>query len=75
VARSLARLGAPDAALASLRRVVDDGYFCYPAFTSDPWLDGMRGAGGFTAVLEIARARHQSANNAFTDTRGDVLLL
>ena len=74
IARSLARLDAHDAALTSLRRGVDDGYFCYPAFRSDPWLDGVRGDSGFSALLEVARARHEAAASAFTDSRGDVLL-
>jgi DNA-binding winged helix-turn-helix (wHTH) protein len=74
VARSLARLGATDAALASLRRVVGGGYFCYPAFKSDPWLDGVRGTGGFAEVLDAAFERHQSALAMFAEARGMLLL-
>jgi DNA-binding winged helix-turn-helix (wHTH) protein len=74
VARSFARLAMHDAALASLRRVVDDGYFCYPALVSDPWLDGVRATTAFEAVLETARGRHVSAREAFHDAGGDALL-
>jgi DNA-binding winged helix-turn-helix (wHTH) protein len=74
VARSFARLAMHDVALASLRQVVDDGYFCYPALVSDPWLDGVRGTTAFEAVLETARARHMSARAAFHDAGGDALL-
>ena len=74
VARSFARLGANDAALDSLRAVVDGGYFCYPAFASDPWLDDVRQSTAFLAVLEKARARHEAAATAFADAGGDALL-
>ena len=74
IARSLAHLGSHDAALISLRRVVDDGYFCYPAFASDAWLDGVRGSTAFAAVLAAARARHESAAQVFDAAGGDALL-
>jgi hypothetical protein len=51
VARSLAHLTAHDAALATLREVVDGGYWCYPALAADHWLDGIRGTPAFQAVL------------------------
>ena len=74
IARSLAYLGSHNAALTSLRRVVDDGYFCYPAFTSDAWLAGVRGSTAFTTVLDIARARHEAAANDFHVAGGNALL-
>lgn len=74
VARSLARLGERDAALASLRLVVDAGYFCYPAIASDPWLDGIRGTPAFAAVLDTALAHHESAARAFNQAGGEALL-
>ena len=74
VARSLAHLGANDAALALLRAVVDDGYYCARALASDPWLEGVRGTTAFTAVFESATARHESASKAFSDAGGDALL-
>ena len=67
IARTYARLEQHDAALSALARVVDQGYFCYPAFASDPWLDGVRGAAAFDAIMTTAQARHASAAAAFRD--------
>ena len=74
VARSLAHLAAHDAALALLREVVDDGYYCCRALASDPWLDGVRATTAFKTVLETALTRHESASKAFLDAGGDALL-
>lgn len=74
VARSFARLTEPDAALVSLRAAIDGGYFCYPALEGDPWLDSVRGAPAFAAVLDTARARHESTVLAFTEADGQPLL-
>jgi DNA-binding winged helix-turn-helix (wHTH) protein len=64
IARSFARLEAPGDALASLADVLRDGFFCYPAFVSDPWLEGIRDLPPFRELLETARARHESAREA-----------
>ena len=74
IARTYARLEEHDAALSAFARVVDEGYFCYPAFLSDPWLDGLRGAAAFDAIMETAKARHASAARAFQDANGDAVL-
>jgi DNA-binding winged helix-turn-helix (wHTH) protein len=74
VARTLARLGAHDAALESLRAVVNGGYFCYPALISDSWLENVRDSGGFRDVLQVARVRHEAAAASFIEARGDALL-
>lgn len=74
IARTYARLDEHDAALAALARVVDDGYFCYPALASDRWLDGVRRTPAFDAVLETAKARHESAARAFHEAGGEALL-
>ncbi len=65
IARSFARLSAREDALASLSQVVDDGFFCYPAFVTDRWLDEIRDLQAFRDLLEIARLRHESAREAF----------
>jgi DNA-binding winged helix-turn-helix (wHTH) protein len=74
VARSLAHLGAHDAALILLREVVVDGYWCYPAFESDHWLDALRGSPAFQAVRDTARSRHEFAVKVFHDANGPTLL-
>ena len=52
--RHLAHLNQADSALDLLERVVGGGFFCYPAMSSDPWLDPVpvretAGEGGATA--------------------------
>lgn len=74
VARSLAHLGANDAALILLREVVADGYWCYPAFESDHWLDGLRASPAFQTIVDAARSRHESAVKVFHDACGPALL-
>lgn len=74
IARTYARLGKHDAALSAFVRVVDEGYFCYPAFLADPWLDGLRSAAAFDAIMATAKARHASAASAFQDANGDAVL-
>ncbi len=73
LARSFARLSASDDALASLSDVVHDGFFCYPAFITDPWLDGIRHLEPFRELLEIAQSRHESARQAFRGAGGGEL--
>jgi DNA-binding winged helix-turn-helix (wHTH) protein len=74
LARSLAHLAAHDVALALLRAVVDDGYYCARALASDPWLERVRGTTTFAAVFETALARHEEARKAFLDAGGDAIL-
>ena len=74
VARHLAHLGEPDAALELLARVVPDGFFCLPALTRDPWLDPLRGTPAFGAILRDAEARHRRAVISFLTAEGDRVL-
>ena len=74
IARSFARLAAHDEALSTLSDVVRDGFFCYPAFVRDSWLDAIRDATAFEAVVTIARGRHEAARRSFVDAGGAVLL-
>lgn len=73
VARSFARLSAREDALATLSDVVNDGFFCYPAFVTDPWWDGIRHLQPFGELLETAQSRHESAREAFRKAGGDEL--
>jgi serine/threonine protein kinase len=74
VARHLAYLGEAEDALAILKNVVEDGFFCLPAFTRDPWLDSLRGTSGFTALTRRAETRHRQAIISFLTAEGDRLL-
>jgi serine/threonine protein kinase/tetratricopeptide (TPR) repeat protein len=72
--RHLAYLGDTDAALALLQRVVEDGFFCVPAFARDPWLDSLRGTPQFTEIVRRAEARHRQALISFLTSEGDRVL-
>jgi hypothetical protein len=74
VARHLAYLGEGEEALAILKHVVEDGFFCLPAFTRDPWLDSLRGTHEFTALMRRAETRHRQAIISFLTAEGDRLL-
>jgi len=72
--RSLAYLGETDLAIQGLRKVLEYGFFCYPTFVRDPWLDRLRGMPAFVELLKAAEARHHDAVTRFTDHGGDRLL-
>jgi hypothetical protein len=49
--RHLAHLNQADSALDLLERVVGGWFFCYPAMSSDPWLDSVRKKPRFAKLL------------------------
>jgi tetratricopeptide (TPR) repeat protein len=72
--QTLSRLGRRDLAISAFSRAVASGYYCYPAFRSDPWLDPLRGDDRFEGALEDARLRHMVAREVFRDARGEQTL-
>jgi hypothetical protein len=74
VARTMAHLGAGDEALPMLSASVDDGFFCPPAYTRDPWLDSVRGRPEFSALVRRAEARHRQALISFLTAEGNRVL-
>lgn len=74
LARHLARLNEPEAALNLLERVVAGGFCCYPAMAQDSWLDGMRGRPVFAKALEHAENKHRSALRQFEQLGGARIL-
>jgi serine/threonine protein kinase/tetratricopeptide (TPR) repeat protein len=74
LARSLAKLGDTDTAVAGMVRAVDQGYSCYPTFATDEWLDPLRGRAEFDAALERARLGHAAALADFTSANGERIL-
>jgi TolB-like protein len=69
--RHLAHLGETAPAIELLTRVVDGGFFCFPAFSTDPWLDPLRKKPAFSALLAKAEAQHHEAAGMFTRLGGD----
>ena len=74
VARHLIRLGELDHGLEMLSGVVDDGFFCLPAFTRDPWIDPVRTLPAFTDIVRRAESRHRRAIISFLSAEGDRVL-
>ena len=72
--RQLAYLGAGDEAVALLNRVVNGGFFCYPLFTRDRWLESLRDRHDFKDVLHHAETEHHKSVGAFQSAGGDALL-
>lgn len=74
LARSFAKWGEHDRALTELERVVSGGFFCHSTFSRDPWLDPLRSARSFDALMAQARAGHAHARRAFDAAGGSGLL-
>jgi serine/threonine protein kinase len=74
LARQFAYQGDSESALSALSAVVDDGFFCVPAFTRDPWLDPLRGTPEFGALMRRAETRHRQAVISFLTAEGDRVL-
>jgi len=72
--RHLAHLNQADAALRLFERVVRGGHFCYPALSSDPWLDPVRNKPEFTMLLKKADQQHRLAAAEFTRLEGNRIL-
>jgi len=74
LARQLARLGARQAALDEMGKVVEQGFHCPQALARDSWLDPLRDAPEFTAILERAERGRREAAGAFVEAGGERLL-
>lgn len=72
--RHLAHLNQIDAALGLFERVVEGGISCYPAMSSDPWLDPIRARPVFARLLERAEQQHQLAAREFARLDGHRIL-
>ena len=69
-----AHVGDVEGALALFERVVAGGFYCFPSFARDSWLDGLRAHAEFRRVLSLAEVRHRKAVAAFRDAGGDRVL-
>ncbi len=73
--RHLARLGQADAALELFERVVAGGIFCYPAMSSDPWLDSVQKRPEFARLMDTVKEKHHAAANEFARRDGERALV
>ena len=72
--RLSAHVGDVEGALALFDRVVAGGFFCFPSFARDSWLDGLRTHAEFRRVLSLAEARHREATATLRDAGGERVL-
>jgi DNA-binding winged helix-turn-helix (wHTH) protein/tetratricopeptide (TPR) repeat protein len=72
--RHLAHLNQANAALELLARVVAGGHFCFPAISTDPWLDSIRQRPEFASLLERVERQHELAANEFARLEGNRVL-
>jgi serine/threonine-protein kinase len=75
IARGLVRVQHPEDALEVLDGAVSDGFFCYPIFAHDPWLDPLRANPRFVAVLKRAEERMRNAQRTFDAHPGSRVLI
>ena len=65
VAQAYALLGDKDSALSMLKHAIDNGFFPYPYFNTDPLLDSLRTEHQFNILMEAARKRHEAFQKSF----------
>jgi eukaryotic-like serine/threonine-protein kinase len=74
VARTYARIGATETALAQFERAVDMGYVVHSWFVRDPWLEPLTSEPRFHEALARAEVRHHEAAEMFHKAGGERLL-
>lgn len=65
IAQAYAVLGDKESALRMLRHTIDNGFFPYPYFSTDPLLDRLRPEHEFNVLMESARSRHEAFQKSF----------
>jgi DNA-binding winged helix-turn-helix (wHTH) protein/TolB-like protein len=65
MAQGYAALGDKRSAVRAFGRSIDQGFFCYPYFESDPLLNPIRGEGECAALIKKAQARHEEFKRRF----------
>jgi TolB-like protein/predicted Ser/Thr protein kinase len=74
MARALAHVGADEDAIGRIAMAVDRGFFCYPYFVRDAWIDSLRGDARFVEVLRRAETKWREAQRAFEEHPGSRVL-
>lgn len=74
VAGSYAKAGLLDRAHALLRRAIDVGFLCLPAFERDVYLAPLRGTESWRSLMERLTPKHQLLVNEFARAGGRALL-
>ena len=66
VAQAYAALGDKASALRVFEQSIENGFFCYPYFATDPLLNGLRNEFKFIRLLNMARERHEAFASKFS---------
>jgi predicted Zn-dependent protease len=74
IARTYARIGATESALAQFERTVDMGFVVHAWFVRDPWLETLAGEPRFREALARAEHRNREAAEMFRSAGGERLL-
>jgi eukaryotic-like serine/threonine-protein kinase len=74
VARTYARIGATEAAVAQFERAVDMGFVVHSWFVRDPWLEPLSAEPRFREALARAERRSNEAAQMFRNADGERLL-
>jgi tetratricopeptide (TPR) repeat protein len=72
--RGYARVGGLEQALGMLDHAERGGFFCYPFFMRDPWLDPLRGDARLNEILHRAESKWREAKSAFESHPGSRVL-
>lgn len=65
IAQAYAMLGDKSSALRVLKQSIENGFFPYPYFATDPLLDRLRNENEFSRLMSAARQRHELFKAAF----------
>ncbi len=65
IAQAYAMLGEKSSALRVLKQSIENGFFPYPYFATDPLLDRLRNENEFARLMSAARQRHEAFKAAF----------
>ena len=65
IARAYAVLGDKASAMRTLRMSIENGFFPYPYFTTDPLLDTLRQEPQFPQLMSMAQQRHEAVKAKF----------
>jgi DNA-binding winged helix-turn-helix (wHTH) protein/TolB-like protein/Flp pilus assembly protein TadD len=65
IAQAYALIGDKASALRVLRHSIENGFFPYPYFATDPLLDSIRSEGEFSKLMDAAHQRHEEFKSRF----------
>ena len=74
VGRGYARVGGLEQALGMLDQSERGGFFCYPFFMRDPWIDPLRGNERLNEILHRAESKWREAKSKFESHPGSRVL-